>query len=262
LEVDVTYLLNQAKADRNEQVALTRSAGGSLRVEGVVDSQQRKDEFLRALAPVINNPAVRIEIRTVAEATQRSAPVSSISVQEMEETADTVAADPELRAYFKNNSGGSTDEAIRSYSSRVVNRAYRALFHAIELSKLIDRFANVDMRTVAPDARTKWLAMLQQHAASFARENAILRQEIQPVFFPGSSLNVGEEVSIQSDADLARAVERLHKLALSNNIAIRSALTISAQSSAGAIKSPAFWQSLERAESLAQRIVQYQTANN
>ena len=262
LEVDVTYLLNQAKADRNEQVALTRSAGGSLRVEGIVDSQQRKDEFLRALAPVSNNPAVRIEIRTVAEATQRSTASGSISVREMEETADTVAADPELRAYFKNNSGGSTDEAIRSYSSRVVNRAYRALFHAIELRNLINRFANVDMRTVAPDARIKWLAMLQQHAAAFARENAILRQEIQPVFFPGSSLNVGEDVSIQSDADLARAVERLHKLALSNNVAIRSALTISAQSSAAAIKSPAFWQSLERAESLAQRIGQYQTANN
>lgn len=262
LEVDVTYLLNQAKADRNEQVALTRSAGGSLRVEGVVDTPERKDEFLRALAPVSNNPAVKIEIRTVAEATQRTAVAGSISVREAEETADTLAADDELRAYFSKNLHGPTDEAIRSYSSRVVNRAYRALFHAIELRNLINRFANVDMRTVAPDARTKWLRMLQQHAAAFARENAILRQEIQPVFFPGSSLHVGEEVSIPSDADLARAVERLHKLALSNNVAIRSALTISAQSSAVAIKSTAFWQSLERAESLAKRIVQYQAATN
>ena len=33
LEVDVAYLLNHAKADRNEQVAFTRNAGGSLRVE-------------------------------------------------------------------------------------------------------------------------------------------------------------------------------------------------------------------------------------
>ena len=53
LEVDVAYLLDQAKADRNEQVALTRSAGGSLRVEGVVDTQQRKEEFLKALAPLL-----------------------------------------------------------------------------------------------------------------------------------------------------------------------------------------------------------------
>src|SRR6185295_2309462 len=82
LEVDVAYLLNQAKGDRKEQVALTRSAGGSLRVDGVVDSQQRKEEFLRALGPVINNPAVTIEIRTVAEASARHSAASSVVVEE------------------------------------------------------------------------------------------------------------------------------------------------------------------------------------
>ena len=263
LEVDVAYLLNQAKADRNEQVALTRSAGGSLRVEGVVESQQRKDEILKALAPVSNNPAVKIEIRTVAEATQRPAPTAPVVIQEAEETANTVAADEDLRRYFaKTDPGGPGDELIRAYSSRVVNGAYRAVFHAIELRKLINRFANVDMRTVTPDARAKWLTMLREHAASFARENALLRQEIQPVFFAGSPLRVAEEVFIQSDADLARAVERLHKLALSNSDAIRSALVISAQSSTAALKSAAFWQSLQRAENLAECIVRYQTPSN
>ena len=263
LEVDVAYLLNLAKADRNEQVALTRSAGGSLRVEGVVDTQQRKEEFLRTLAPVSNNPAVVIDIRTVADATAGRTAAGPLTVQETEETANTVAADEELRAYFtKKDPGGPTDEAIRSYSSRVVNRAYSALFHAIELKKLISRFANVDMRTVAPDARAKWLSMLRQHASAFARENELLRQEIQPIFFPGSGLQVAEEFSIQSDGDLARAVERLHRVALSNNDAIRSAFLISSHSSAAAVKSAAFWQSLQRAENLAERVMGYQTSSN
>jgi len=263
LEVDVAYLLNLAKADRNEQVALTRSAGGSLRVEGVVDTQQRKEEFLRTLAPVSNNPAVVIDIRTVADATAGRTAAGPLTVQETEETANTVAADEELRAYFtKKDPSGPTDEAIRSYSSRVVNRAYSALFHAIELKKLISRFANVDMRTVAPDARAKWLSMLRQHASAFARENELLRQEIQPIFFPGSGLQVAEEFSIQSDGDLARAVERLHRVALSNNDAIRSAFLISSHSSAAAVKSAAFWQSLQRAENLAERVMGYQTSSN
>ena len=263
LEVDVAYLLNLAKADRNEQVALTRSAGGSLRVEGVVDTQQRKEEFLKTLAPVSNNPAVVIDIRTVADATAGRTAAGPLTVQETEETANTVAADEELRAYFtKKDPGGPTDEAIRSYSSRVVNRAYSALFHAIELKKLISRFANVDMRTVAPDARAKWLSMLRQHASAFARENELLRQEIQPIFFPGSGLQVAEEFSIQSDGDLARAVERLHRVALSNNDAIRSAFLISSHSSAAAVKSAAFWQSLQRAENLAERVMEYQTSSN
>jgi RNA polymerase sigma factor (sigma-70 family) len=259
LEVDVAYLLNQAKADRNEQVALTRSAGGSLRVEGVVDSQQRKEEFLKALSPVSANPAVKIDIRTIAEATQRTTAAGpAVRVQEAEETSDTIAVEKELRAYFsKRSAAGSIDQAIQSYSSRVVNRAYRALFHAIELKRLIERFASVDMRTVAPDARAKWLTMLHEHATAFARENAALREEIQPVFFPGVVLQNNEDALIQSDADLARVVERLHKLALSNNEAIRSAFTISAQSSANAFKSVGFWQSLQRAENLADRIRRY-----
>jgi hypothetical protein len=258
LEVDVAYLLNRAKADRNEQVNLTRSAGGSLRVEGVVESQERKDDFLRALASVFNNPAVKIEIRTVSEATQQSANAGPVSVQEAEETANTIAADEELRAYFeKRKTSISTDEAINKYSSQVVNNSYSALFHAIELKKLISRFANVDMRVVAPEARAKWLAMLREHAGALERQTAQLRLEIQPIFFPGSATYFAEEVSIQNDVDLARAVERLHKLALANSAAIRAALTISPQSSASAIKSRQFWNSLVDAEKLAARIKEY-----
>jgi len=258
LEVDVAYLLNQAKADRNEQVALTRSAGGSLRVEGVVDSQERKQEFLRALSPVSANPAVEIDIRTVAEATQRTTVAGALAVQQTDETNNAVAVDEELRAYFsKREQAASVDRVIQSYSSRVVNRAYRALFHAIELKRLINRFANVDMRTVAPDARAKWLSMLREHSAAFARENAALRDEIQPIFFQGTVSKVDEDVLIQSDADLAGVVEQMYKLALSNNEAIRSAFTISSQSSASMFKSMAFWQSLQRAENLADRIRRY-----
>jgi RNA polymerase sigma factor (sigma-70 family) len=255
LEVDVAYLLNRAKADRNEQVTLTRSAGGSLRVEGVVETQERKHEFLRALAPVINNPAVRIEIRTVAEAAPQAATVGTVTVQETEETADNVAAYEDLRAYFEHrNPSGPTDEAIRDYSSRMVNGSYKALFHAVELKKLINRFAGVDMRAVAPDARTKWLAMIREHAAAIEEQTAQLRNELRPIFFSDATTFVTEEVLIQNDADLDRAIGRLHRLTLANNGAIRSAMTISAHSSAAAIKSRQFWSSLIGVGELAAQI--------
>ena len=63
---------------------------------------------------------------------------------------------------------------------------------------------------------------------------------------------------IQSDAELARAVERLHQLALFNNEAISSALTISSHSSAVTIKSSQFRKSLISAANVAKRIGQYQ----
>jgi RNA polymerase sigma factor (sigma-70 family) len=263
LEVDVAYLLNQAKGDRSEQVSLSRTATGLLRVEGVVDTEQRKDELVRALAPVSNNPAVKIEISTIGEPMPRQPRTSSgaVTVREAEETASTVAVDNELRDYLSRKdatlkTGNDLDEAVRSFSSRMVNRGYRALFHAIELKRLINRFANVDMRTVTPDARAKWLQMLREHAAAFERETAALLQDIEPVFFSSSPSVAAEEIEIAGDVDLARAVERLHKLALVNNDAIRAGFTISAQSSQ-AVKSLQFWRSLCSAENLAARIRQY-----
>jgi RNA polymerase sigma factor (sigma-70 family) len=259
LEVDVAYLLNQAKADRNEQVALTRNAGGSLRVEGIVDNEQRKSELLSALAPVSQNPAVKIDIRTVDEALQRTSKASAISIYQAEATASSVAVDRELRDYFSKNSSTANsdlDEAVRSFSSRTVKRAYDALFHAIALKQLINRFANVDMRTVTPDARAKWLAMVREQAAAFDRETSALRRELQPVFFAGAESSGVEVLTIADDADLAAAVEKLHKLALANNEAVRNAFTISSRSSAGALKS-SFWRSSANAERLAQGIERY-----
>jgi len=259
LEVDVAYLLNQAKADRNEQVALTRSAGGSLRVEGIVETEQRKNELLRALAPVSQNPAVTIDIRTVEEALKRTPTPDAISIEQAQVTATTVAVDRELREYFSKNNvsaNGDLDEAVRVFSSRTVKRAYDALFHAIALKQLVNRFANVDMRTVAPDARAKWLSMIREQAVAFERETALLRRDLQPIFFVGAELGAGEELTIASDADLAVAVEKLHKLALANNDAVRTAFVISSRSSAGALRS-SFWRLSANAQGLARGIERY-----
>jgi RNA polymerase sigma factor (sigma-70 family) len=264
LEVDVAYLINQAKADRHEQVSLSRTADGLLRVEGVVDTEQRKNDFLRTLSPVSNNPLVRIEIVTITEALQRQQSRSSaVSVRDVEETVNTIAVDRELRKYLSSppetsRSGTDLDEAVRSFSSRTVNRAYRALFHAVELKRLINRFAKVDMRTITPDARAKWLQMVLEHAAAFERETVTLRQELQPVFSSSmGSIPTIDESEISNDADLAQAVERLHKLALANNDAIRSAFTISSHSSSAAVKSTQFWRDLMTAGALAARIKGY-----
>lgn len=259
LEVDVAYLLNHVKADRNEQVTLTRSASGSLRVEGVVENAERRDEFLRALSSVNNNPAVKIQIQTVAEASKQQLVPGRPSVRDVEETANAIAVDEELRDYYAKRglSGEAVDEAVRSYSSRVVNHAYGALFHAVELKRLVARFASVDMRAVAPDARSKWLEMMAEHASGYARETAALRRELQPVFFGEAYPEVIEDFSINSDADVARAAERLNRLAVAVNDAIGQAFTISKQSSALAFKSSQFRRNLEAAARLSEGISQY-----
>jgi len=137
-----------------------------------------------------------------------------------------------------------------------VKRAYDALFHAIALKQLLNRFANVDMRTVAPDARVKWLAMVREQAAAFERETTLLRRELQPIFFAGVEPQVDPGLVIDSDEDLEVAVEKLHTMAMANNEAVRTAFTISSRSSAAALKS-SFWRFSANAQALAQRIEHY-----
>ena len=259
LEVDVAYLLNLAKGGRNEQVALTRSSSGSLRVEGVVDTVARREEFLRVLQPVSGNPAVSIQIRTVAEASRLPFTSNGQSFRAIDDTNGALALDRELREYFGKRAVTSEqlDEFIRVYSARVVSHGYGVLFQAVELKRLVDRFSRVDMRTLAPDARTKWLQMIREHALLLQSELEALRKQLQPVFFSETVLDRSDASAISSDADLARAVEDLHRLALTNNDAIRQGFTISAQSSAAAFKAPQFRRSLEETAKLSKRIAQY-----
>jgi len=274
LEVEVAYLLNEAKGDRNEQVTLSRNTNGLLRVEGIVDTRTRKEELLRALAPVSHNPSVTIDISASSELTPQTRGHSAWSaVREVANTTDTIAVDRELRDYLSERSSSwqnrdsrtqprgrndQLDEAVSSFSSHTVNRAYRALFHAIELKQVVDRFSNVDMRGVSPDARAKWLKMVHIHGAAFERECAALRNEVQPVFFEKDPFSeLGEKRQIGSDAELTREAERLHKLALGNVDGIRAAFMISSQSSSVSIKSLEFWRALFDAQSLAARIARY-----
>jgi hypothetical protein len=99
--------------------------------------------------------------------------------------------------------------------------------------------------------------MIRSHALAFERETTALRRELQPVFFPETSPDVVEDFAITSDADLTRAVERMHRLALAYNDAIRQAFTISKASSASAFKSPQFRRNLEGAARLSDRISHY-----
>lgn len=68
LEVEALRLLHQAGADLGEQVSVTRTAEGQLRIQGLVESDKRKNELRSALNSIESYPTVRIEIQTVAEA--------------------------------------------------------------------------------------------------------------------------------------------------------------------------------------------------
>jgi hypothetical protein len=264
LEIEVAYLLNEAKGDRNEQIALTRDAKGLLRVEGIVDTTSRKAELLRDLAPVSNNLAVKIDIKAISETLRQTGTnKTGGTVRPVTTTTDVLPVDRELREYLSRsslvrNNPDRIDEAVRSFATRNVNRAYRALFHAIELKQLVDRFTHLDMRNVNPQAKAKWLEMVRGHGRGFEREWEGLRREVRQVFFEKEEWNqVDLEGKISSNADLARDTQRLNKLVLEIVEGIRHAFTTSADRTSLSIKSRQFWGNVLDAKHLAERITKY-----
>ncbi len=253
LEIEVTYLLNRIKANLGEQVSLTRTAAGALLIEALVENDARKDEILRALSPVRHNPAVKVEVSTVAEAVKHQ-PNSSknATVREVEVANNRIPADAELRTYFSARLvGDAIDDEISRYTNRVMAHSRQALLQASALKKLVTRFSPEQMRGLAPDAQAKWLAMIREQATGYQREVAALRQELRPIF-NGSSASADE---IVTEANLPQSADRLVELSYANDEAVRAAFTISAEGkSAAAIKSPQFWRSLSSSERLAEGI--------
>ncbi|HLA12937.1 MAG TPA: sigma-70 family RNA polymerase sigma factor [Pyrinomonadaceae bacterium] len=261
LEVEVLRLLNSAGADLGEQVSVTRTSEGELKIQGLVETDQRKTEILRALASVAKNPAVKIDVSTFGEALARqkqargskgAAGSGTTSAERIEAAGDVFPAYADLRGRF-------SDEEARRYATAMVNRSHEAMRRAWALKRLLQQFSAEDLRTLSPEARAKWLGLIRTHAGAFGRETAQLRQQLAPIFFPGGAGDDGAAGSpIASDADLLRAVERLIALSSANDQAVTAAFTVSANSTAGsAIKGAHFFRSLRSAEKLASEIGKY-----
>jgi RNA polymerase sigma factor (sigma-70 family) len=263
LEVEALQLLNQAGADIDDQTSVTRTAEGKLRISGLLESDQRKAEIVKALSPIIRNPSVVVELETVAEALNREqrrqkqsqSSSGQVAVQRVEITRAQIPVHEDLKKYF-GNADGQSEEQIREFAAAILDRSRRAMSHVGTLSRLAGRFSQDELRSLSPEARARWLAVIRSHSRAFEQETRTIRQQLQPIFLratPSSDASIDAE--IVDDASRARAIERLLAIGAENDNVIRSAFSISAErSTTTAIRSPEFWRSLKSAESLAAKI--------
>jgi RNA polymerase sigma factor (sigma-70 family) len=254
LEVEVAYLLSRIKADLGEQVSWTRTTGGQLRVEALAETEARKEEILRALGPVINNPAVRVDVSTVAERAQRSRSAGGAeTVREVEVKTGLMPADSDLRRHLA--ARGVAEERLDADARRIAARAMShsrgALLHASALKRLVARFTPEEARSLSAEARAKWVSMVRGHAQGLAGEVRALDGELRPVFSRGGAA-AGADAR---DVDPARAAARLLELSYTTDESVRAAFTVSQEAGGTArVRSPQFWRSLREAAALASAI--------
>lgn len=262
LEIEVLRLLNAARADLNEQIEVKRTPQGRLRVEAIFDTEARKAEVLTALAAVRGNPALEMDLQTVAEAVarrQRGNPPAapSGSMIEREEIAQaSLAVEADLRRHFSGRglSDAAMEAEIRRFASAARANSFKARSHATALKQLAARFSTEELRELDEATRAQWLGLLRGHARQTRDATLALRAQIAPVF--ASSSNDSAEVAhLDNDRALRNACDQLAALCAESDRVIHAAFTILADASpAAALRTPGFWQRLHRIEHLAEAI--------
>jgi hypothetical protein len=283
LEVEVLHRLDDIGAILGEQVSVARTGTGRLVVQAAVETEQRKEEMVQALADFKDNSLVELKITTVAEAKNAEAEAQQaasgrVILRELEVTKEPTPAFAELRQLFrdseqsrlarsaknsKSSNAEQQDDEVRQFAKKTLGESQQALLHAWALKHFVERFSPSDLDSMSPDAKSKWRALIREHAEGFRKETAALRLNLQPVFFPDETSNgmkqspvdAPERAGVESAFVLGQVIDQLFEMASANDEALRSAFVISAESqSLEKIKSVRFLQSLKDSEALARLI--------
>jgi RNA polymerase sigma factor (sigma-70 family) len=275
LRVDALYRLHQVGSCIRERASVTRTANGELQIQAIVDNERRRQEVLQALTPVIGAGGVKVEVNTIAEAMSQEMkrPPGPASERKVEITKDRIPVYAELRRYFsekaerdsivpeKRPPGEQIDEDIRRFAGRALRLSREALVQAWALKHHAEEISQEQLRLLSPEAKAKWHSMIREHSIAFQQETRNLRLELRPIFFsavPPDKTSDASEVSNVSD--VALAVERVFKLASTQEEAVRKALAISSEGPTTLrIRTDEFWRALKTAEDLARKI---QTSND
>ncbi|HKU73426.1 MAG TPA: RNA polymerase sigma factor [Pyrinomonadaceae bacterium] len=253
LEIEVTYLLNRIKANLGEQISVSRTPGGALRVEAVTETQSRKAEILQALEPVRHNPAVLIDVSTLAEAARRADTTSDTkkNIDREVEVADSSGpSDSELRTYFMSRvPPDAVDSEIRKFTQAVMSNSRQAVLRASALQKLVQRFSASDVQSLSSDAREKWSSMIREQIIGYQRAVAAVRNDLRRIY-PAA----GSTTAIASAGSIQEVSAQLLRISFRNDDVIRRAFTVAEGNSGSASFSVELWQSLAEAEQLARDI--------
>jgi hypothetical protein len=259
LELDVVNRLDTVDAFLGEQVAVTRTRRPGVDVEALVDSAARKQELLRALQPLRRQPLLRVDVTTVEEAlrqrqsSRREAP----SIRSLDVASDAAPLHEHLRSHFARSGSDprTIEESIRRFTTRALDHSLQARLQARAATQLVERFTPTELEALPPNQLAVWRAGLDRHVSAFQRETEALRRQLEPLFFSPSPVDEIDDDTPVSVTTLAQASARLFSLGSSHDVTIGHGFAASVDGAkADAVASPAFWQSLRRAERLAARL--------
>lgn len=245
--------LDDAGALTREQIEVTPRSDRRLHVEGLVDSESRRDELMAALRDL---PAgrVRVDLATFDEAARRQSAAPAPAIEPLRIAEVTRGREPaayeSLRRHLIER-GTDVETAVRRSAGALLARSLRARVYAGTVRDLVARVSPADVKQLSPSARQAWLDLVLRHAELFRQETAALRAELEQLF-PPTPDETAADLTDASDDDAWAAAARLFALASAHDLTVRQAFAVVAEGTESLdVSTAAVRRSLLEAEHLA-----------
>jgi hypothetical protein len=223
-ETAALYALHRAEADLGEQIEVRREADRQVVVQGLVETDARKQQLSDALRGL---PLVAVRLQSVEEIVRQAAQQSSPSAEIVPAGEQPDSAAPRRSAFERRLAeyfvarGESRQDAglkIAELSNAVVADTSAAMSEAWALRRLAERFPAERDGEMTAAARRRVEEMTAQHVARLRARAARLRARLEPPLAaiagasaaPVTAAEAGWQVRALA---VFESVERAHQLA-------------------------------------------------
>lgn len=265
LELEVLERLDDAGALLGEQLSLTHTAEGRLLLQGIVETDARRNEILQALGSVAANSLVKIEIASLAEEIKKRQSQSSpreVKIQDAQVAQLTTPVETELRDYLaasRGLSGERLEDEVQRFSREMCSRSSRARAHALAVKQIAERFTPAQLGALDPADRRRLRERVSAHALLYQRQLQEMCRDLESIFSASSTKPVAPEVDITNDEGWLLAINRLFEMSAAVDRDLCQSFSLSTELvTAAAVKRASFWRSVADAESLATQIASWQ----
>lgn len=161
-ELDVYLALHGSAADMGEQITVRRAEGG-IEVDGVTESEARKQQIVSALAGI---PFASQKIESVADAMTHLGPNVPRATHATLVTSTPALLEEQLKRDFPEASQRT------EFVTRALSLCQDASAHAWALNRLADRYVAQDIALLGPEERSRLRSLLNDHLSA-------LRDDVQ-----------------------------------------------------------------------------------
>jgi RNA polymerase sigma factor (sigma-70 family) len=280
LELTTLAELQQVHAYLGQELSFAPGPGATVQLQGLVDTDRRRQMLLAALGPLLRNGALEARITNVNQirAPSRRPSVAETAPRTFAFTGNRFALFAEVRRYVTvQQQVGPLDERspdgapivddadldarTHRFAAQVLDRSRRASQHAWALKHLGERLPAALIGAASPDTRELWRAVVREHARAYGQEIALLRRELEAAIpRPGERAEGDTPADLRISTDDGGAdwtdIVRLHAAHGRQDQSIQNAFAIQSGSSAEApgVATEAFWTLMDACETSAARL--------